>query len=176
MGLRGLRKQATVRDATNGFLAKWRLRDKCGNSILMTTQIWEVLLIGWGKFSNTAYWLWWRIFMACYWMSFYSYQINAEIKTVKKELKRTRTVLQLDELKCRRRVLRRYSCNTYCNVVLFSCYVLINSVFLLRQELNCCLAQALQAVFPLIGTLIIIASDKQTKAELTSAYGSAFRS
>ncbi|CAH3186779.1 unnamed protein product, partial [Porites evermanni] len=43
--------------------------------------------------------------------------INAEIKTVKKELKRTRTVLQLDELKCRKRVLRRYSCNTYCNFV-----------------------------------------------------------
>ena len=50
--------------------------------------------------------------------------------------------------------------NTYRNVVLFSCYVLINSVFLLRQELNCCLAQALQAVFPLIGTLIIITVDE----------------
>ena len=71
--LRGLRKQTTFHDATNGFLAKWRLRDKCGNSILMTTQIWEVLLIGWGKFSNTVYWLWWRIFVACYWISFYSY-------------------------------------------------------------------------------------------------------
>ena len=37
-------------------------------------------------------------------------------------------------------------------------------------------AQAIQAVFPLIATLIIITSDKQKKAELTSAYGSAFRS
>lgn len=36
-----------------------------------------------------------------------SSQILAEIKTVKKELKRTKTILQLDELKCRKRVLRR---------------------------------------------------------------------
>ena len=34
-------------------------------------------------------------------------QITAEIKAMKKELRRTKTVLQLDELKCRKRVLRR---------------------------------------------------------------------
>ena len=31
-----LRKRTTLRDATNGFPAKWRLRNKCRNSILMT--------------------------------------------------------------------------------------------------------------------------------------------
>ena len=35
-------------------------------------------------------------------------QIISEIKTVKKELRRTKTVLQMDELKSRKRVLRRY--------------------------------------------------------------------
>ncbi|XP_073227309.1 exosome RNA helicase MTR4-like [Porites lutea] len=43
--------------------------------------------------------------------------INAEIKTVKKELKRTRTVLQLDELKCRKRVLRRLGYATAADVI-----------------------------------------------------------
>ena len=40
-----LRKQPTFRDATTGFLAKWRLRNECRNSILMPTQIWLVPLI-----------------------------------------------------------------------------------------------------------------------------------
>ena len=31
-----LRKQPTFRDATTGFPAKWRLRNECRNSILMT--------------------------------------------------------------------------------------------------------------------------------------------
>ena len=31
-----LRKRTTLRDGTNGFPAKWRLRNKCRNSILMT--------------------------------------------------------------------------------------------------------------------------------------------
>ena len=42
------RKQPTFGDATTGFPAKWRLRNKRRNSILMTRhyQIWVVLLIG----------------------------------------------------------------------------------------------------------------------------------
>ena len=39
-------------------------------------------------------------------------QIGAEIKGVKAELKKKRSLLQMDELKCRKRVLRRMG---YCN-------------------------------------------------------------
>ena len=34
-------------------------------------------------------------------------QIESEIKAAKKELKKAKTVIQMDELKCRKRVLRR---------------------------------------------------------------------
>ena len=34
-------------------------------------------------------------------------QLTAEIKAVKSEIKRTKSVLMLDQLKCRKRVLRR---------------------------------------------------------------------
>lgn len=34
-------------------------------------------------------------------------QIAAEVRTAKRELKKARTVLQMDKLKCRKRVLRR---------------------------------------------------------------------
>ncbi|XP_068727369.1 exosome RNA helicase MTR4-like [Montipora capricornis] len=44
-------------------------------------------------------------------------KINAEIKSVKKELRRTRTVLQLDELKSRKRVLRRLGYATAADVI-----------------------------------------------------------
>ena len=40
-----LRKQSTSLPATIGFLAKWRPRSDCRNSILMTCQILVVLLI-----------------------------------------------------------------------------------------------------------------------------------
>ena len=53
-----LRKQPTLHNATNGFPARWRLRNEPRNSILMTytTLIWVVLLLGWkfvsgGEFS-----------------------------------------------------------------------------------------------------------------------------
>lgn len=36
-------------------------------------------------------------------------QLTAEVKVVKSEIKRTRSVLMLDQLKCRKRVLRRWS-------------------------------------------------------------------
>ena len=35
-------------------------------------------------------------------------QKESEIKNAKKELKKAKTILQMDELKCRKRVLRRY--------------------------------------------------------------------
>jgi len=44
-------------------------------------------------------------------------RITAEIKSVKRELKRTRTILQLDELKCRKRVLRRLGYATAADVI-----------------------------------------------------------
>ena len=45
-----LRKQPTFSNAFTGFPAKWHLRNKCRNSILICcviTQIWVVLLISW---------------------------------------------------------------------------------------------------------------------------------
>ena len=39
-------------------------------------------------------------------------QLNAEISAAKKDLKRVQTIMQMDELKCRKRVLRRYVRNT----------------------------------------------------------------
>ena len=35
-------------------------------------------------------------------------QLNSEVKLAKKELKKAQTIMQLDELKCRKRVLRRW--------------------------------------------------------------------
>ena len=35
-------------------------------------------------------------------------QLNSEINMAKKDLKRAHTIMQMDELKCRKRVLRRY--------------------------------------------------------------------
>ena len=48
-----LRKQPTFGDATTGFPAKWRLRNKRWWHV--TTQIWVVLLIGWNKFSTRLF-------------------------------------------------------------------------------------------------------------------------
>ena len=39
-------------------------------------------------------------------------KLNAEISAAKKDLKRVQTIMQMDELKCRKRVLRRYVRNT----------------------------------------------------------------
>lgn len=44
-------------------------------------------------------------------------QIAADIKAAKRELKRARTVLQMDELKCRKRVLRRLGFATASDVI-----------------------------------------------------------
>ena len=41
-------------------------------------------------------------------MLFCASQLNSEVKLAKKELKRAQTIMQLDELKCRKRVLRRW--------------------------------------------------------------------
>jgi len=35
-------------------------------------------------------------------------QIEAQVKAAQKELKKVQTIMQMDELKCRKRVLRRY--------------------------------------------------------------------
>ena len=48
-------KKPTLRDATTGFPAKWRLRNQRINSIRVTHQIWVVLLIGWSKFNSRHY-------------------------------------------------------------------------------------------------------------------------
>uniref|UniRef100_A0A4W3K7U3 RNA helicase n=1 Tax=Callorhinchus milii TaxID=7868 RepID=A0A4W3K7U3_CALMI len=44
-------------------------------------------------------------------------QIAADIKTAKRELKKARTVLQMDELKCRKRVIRRLGFATSSDVI-----------------------------------------------------------
>ncbi|XP_015775447.1 PREDICTED: superkiller viralicidic activity 2-like 2 [Acropora digitifera] len=44
-------------------------------------------------------------------------KVIAQIKLVKKELKKTKTILQLDELKCRKRVLRRLGYATAADVI-----------------------------------------------------------
>ena len=45
------------------------------------------------------------------------YQLANEIKEKKKELKKARTILQMDELKCRKRVLRRLGYATVADVI-----------------------------------------------------------
>ena len=49
-----LRKQTTFRDAITGFSAKcrWEASAEIPDWWLVTTLIWPVLLIGWGKFSS----------------------------------------------------------------------------------------------------------------------------
>lgn len=44
-------------------------------------------------------------------------QIALDIKSAKRELKKARTVLQMDELKCRKRVLRRLGFATSSDVI-----------------------------------------------------------
>ena len=44
-------------------------------------------------------------------------QIAMDIKAAKRELKKARTVLQMDELKCRKRVLRRLGFATSSDVI-----------------------------------------------------------
>ena len=44
-------------------------------------------------------------------------QIAGDIKGAKRDLKKARTVLQMDELKCRKRVLRRLGFATSCDVI-----------------------------------------------------------
>lgn len=44
-------------------------------------------------------------------------QIAMDIKVAKRELKKARTVLQMDELKCRKRVLRRLGFATSSDVI-----------------------------------------------------------
>ena len=48
--LHSLRKQTTFRDATTSFPAKWRLRNECTTSILMTRHYPD--LSGWSKFPT----------------------------------------------------------------------------------------------------------------------------
>lgn len=38
-------------------------------------------------------------------------QVGSEIAAVRKELKKSTTILQMDDLKCKKRVLRRYICS-----------------------------------------------------------------
>lgn len=45
------------------------------------------------------------------------FQIAGDIKAAKRELKKARTVLQMDELKCRKRVLRRLGFATSSDVI-----------------------------------------------------------
>lgn len=44
-------------------------------------------------------------------------QIAGDIKSAKRELKKARTVLQMDELKCRKRVIRRLGFATSSDVI-----------------------------------------------------------
>lgn len=44
-------------------------------------------------------------------------QIAGDIKAAKRELKKARTVLQMDELKCRKRMLRRLGFATSSDVI-----------------------------------------------------------
>ena len=44
-------------------------------------------------------------------------KLGTEIKTVKAELKKKRSLLQMDELKCRKRVLRRLDYSTASDVI-----------------------------------------------------------
>lgn len=44
-------------------------------------------------------------------------QVGQEIKTLKAELKKKRSLLQMDELKCRKRVLRRLGYATASDVI-----------------------------------------------------------
>lgn len=46
-----------------------------------------------------------------------THQIAMDIKAAKRELKKARTVLQMDELKCRKRVLRRLGFATSSDVI-----------------------------------------------------------
>lgn len=49
----------------------------------------------------------------CKYFKFYNYvKAEQELKAAKEDLKRAKSLLQLDELKCRKRVLRRLE---YCN-------------------------------------------------------------
>ena len=43
-------------------------------------------------------------------------QLNAEVREASKKLKKARTILQLDELKCRKRVLRRLDSKQWCGI------------------------------------------------------------
>jgi len=45
------------------------------------------------------------------------FQLANEIKETKKKLKKARTILQMDELKCRKRVLRRLGYATDADVI-----------------------------------------------------------
>lgn len=40
-------------------------------------------------------------------LGWFAFQIGADIRASKRELKKAQTVLQMDQLKCRKRVLRR---------------------------------------------------------------------
>ena len=46
-----------------------------------------------------------------------TFQIGQEIKAAKAELKKKRSLLQMDELKCRKRVLRRLGYATAADVI-----------------------------------------------------------
>ena len=67
--------QWTFSDTTTGFPAKWRLRNKCRNSILMKRpyQILVVLLIGWSKFprwhENVGSYLWASATIKRFWIN-----------------------------------------------------------------------------------------------------------
>ena len=49
-----LRKQATLRDTTNGFPAQWRLRNERGNSTLMTHHLDLSIVSDWLKQISQA--------------------------------------------------------------------------------------------------------------------------
>ena len=50
-------------------------------------------------------------------MLFVTVQLGSEIKVAKAELKRKKSLLQMDELKCRKRVLRRLGYATASDVI-----------------------------------------------------------
>ena len=50
-------------------------------------------------------------------MLFLTVQLGSEIKVAKAELKRKKSLLQMDELKCRKRVLRRLGYATASDVI-----------------------------------------------------------
>ena len=65
--------------------------------------------------------MWFRMMWVCQtllcYLSHGCVQINNEVKLARKELKKAQSIMQLDELKCRKRVLRRYISSSVPNII-----------------------------------------------------------